>query len=91
MPDHTTSAVAVGSAGLDGRLDRRIHRPVLVILGHALHEGAGLVREHDEVAQNVEEATLVEHTADEHFELRLVSHDLAAVDGLPGRIVLEAG
>ena len=80
----TSAAVTVDAiAGVDG--------PELVVLRDPLDQPVRLVREHDEVAQEVQETGRVEHAANEHFELRPVRDQLAAIDRLPRRVVLEAG
>jgi len=61
-----------------------------VVPGHPFHEALGLVGEHDERADYVEEPGRLEYAADQDFEGGPVGHDLPAVDGLPRRVVLPA-
>jgi hypothetical protein len=63
-----------------------LHGVELVIARHLLHQpAAALVLEHDEVAQEVEEAPGLEHAFDDHLQLRQVRiGEALARDGAPG-------
>ena len=69
VPHHPSPLVAVGSAGGDRRLDRPIDGVVLVVAGQLLGGSAGLVVEHDEVAQVPQQAFGRQEAADEDLEL----------------------
>jgi hypothetical protein len=77
--------------GAQGLFHGRVHRVKLVVAGHLLHElaasaaGGRRVLEHDEVAQQVEKAPLLENPLQHHLQLRLLrGRILAPGDGAPG-------
>ena len=75
-----------------GLADRRLHRVELVIAGHLLDERAAVVLEDDEVAQQRQEAALLEHALDRHLQLGVEGRrQLLAVDGAPRLEPLPAG
>ena len=69
MPHHAASSVAVRSGCLDRRLHRSVDRPELVVLGDAFDNSSRFVAEHDEVAQEIQEALRLERSPDENLEL----------------------
>ena len=99
VPHHATATVPIGTGSLHGGLDGRVDGPVLVILGHALHEcprgltrclvGDGLVAEDGEVLQQIKEALRLEDSLDQHFKRGEAADDFAALDRLPRRVVLK--
>ena len=75
-----------------GLADRSLHRVELVIAGHLLDERAAVVLEDDEVAQQRQEAALLEDALDRHLQLRVEGRrQLLAVDGAPRLEPLPAG
>ena len=75
-----------------GLADRRLHRVELVIAGHLLDERAAVVLEDDEVAQQRQEAALLEDALDRHLQLGVEGRrQILAVDGAPRLEPLPAG
>ena len=75
-----------------GLADRRLHRVELVIPGHLLDERAAVVLEDDEVAQQRQEAALLEDALDRHLQLGVEGRrQLLTVDGAPRLEPLPAG
>ena len=75
-----------------GLADRRLHRVELVIAGHLLDERATVVLEHDEVAQQRQEAALLEDALDRHLQLGVEGRrQLLTADGPPRLEPLPAG
>ena len=59
------------AGGLHWRLAQQIYRVELVIAGHLPDQRAANVLEHDEVAQQRQEAPLLEDALDQHLQLRV--------------------
>ena len=75
-----------------GLADRRLHRVELVIPGHLLDERAAVVLEDDVVAQQRQEAALLEDALDRHLQLGVEGRrQLLTVDGPPRLEPLPAG
>src|SRR4051794_30197513 len=89
MPHDAPAAVAVRPGRLDGRLDRSVDCPVLVVLGDPLDEPLGLVAENNEVLHDVQKAVLIEYAFDQYLDRRQVRDYLTALDRLPRRVVLK--
>ena len=78
--------------GAQGLADRRPHRVELVIAGHLLDRRPAVVLEDDEVAQQRQEAALLEHALDRHLQLGVEDRrQLLTVDRAPRLEPLPAG
>jgi len=82
VPDDADAMVLLDRA--DGGLHCLVHGPVLMVRGHLLGHARAVSLEDVEVADEVEEATLLEDAVDERLELRrALVGDFSAVDGAP--------
>ena len=96
MPDDAATAVAAVSRGTNGRFECGVHGPELVILGALANECRGAVHilghEGHEVAHQVQETTLLEHTTDQYLQPgQCLRREVLRVDRLPRRKVLQSG
>src|SRR5438128_5796905 len=66
-------------------LDGHVHSMELMITCHLLRQSRPVVLEHDEMPDEIEETKLVEHPAQQHFQLRHCGgRDRFTFDGTPG-------
>ena len=78
--------------GAQGLADRRPHRVKLVVAGHLLDRRAAVVLEDDEVAQQRQEAALLEDALDRHLQLGVEDRrQVLTVDRAPRLEPLPAG
>jgi hypothetical protein len=71
---------------------RHLHRVELVVAGHLLDDAAAIVLEHDEVAQQVEQAPRRAQALDHHLQLgHMRTSQRVARDGAPGLEPLAPG
>jgi hypothetical protein len=89
VPHHAGAAIALGLRGRDGGLHGAPDRVELVIAGELLHDAVVVGLVDDEVAQEIEEAPLLEDPAQHHLELgHRGRRELFTLDGAPRRVAL---
>ncbi len=90
VPHDAAAAVAVQARGLDGGGDGGVGGVELVVTGQDLDDViVGIAVEDDAVADEVEEAPLVEHAPEEHFQLQQPGRrGFLPLDGAPGHEAL---
>ncbi len=93
MPNHARAPVAARAGRFHRGFHGKIHRVVLVIARHLLHEGAAAaIFEHDEIADQIQEPAFVEHPLQDDLKLRKPRvGKVFSLDGSPGHKPLPVG
>jgi hypothetical protein len=86
VPDHADPLVALGRGSPDGLLYGEADGVELVVARQFLADDPRILLEDDEVADQIEEATLLEHAPDQRLQLRhRLRGDILALDRPPRR------